>query len=188
MKTHVQNLKVNDAVDKMSKTDMGIHYMVIYKDLETLRKFYSQYAKRQIIEKNEAVLINPFYETVNAVRYFLYHDMQMNVFELEREEALLIIDAIESYFGPEPDREFKEKTAKHVKELGKEGLSIFNDTGVFGYKGMDKELVDYELSLPRVFGAPLKRFCLFHQKDFDRLSYEQKTKVIEHHGMTIKIE
>ena len=172
----------------MSKTVMGIHYMIIYKDLDTLRKFYSPFTKTQIIENNEAVLLNPFYETVDAVRHFLYDDMQMNVFGLERDKLLVIIDALESYFGPEPDREFKEKMANRVKELGKKGLSIMNDTGAYPYKGMYKELVDYELSLPTVFDNPLKRFCIFHEKDFDRLSKNQKTKLIDHHGMTIKID
>ena len=30
-------------------------------------------------------------------------------------------------------------------------------------------------------------FCLYHQKDFDRFSDEQKEKLIEHHGKAIKI-
>ncbi|MGN6347743.1 MAG: hypothetical protein ACTHJ7_10540 [Candidatus Nitrosocosmicus sp.] len=43
---------------------------------------------------------------------------------------------------------------------------------------MSKELVRYELSLPTVFDLPLRRFCLFHQADFERLPDEQKQKLI----------
>lgn len=91
------------------------------------------------------------------------------------------------FYFQESDRSFKERMANHVKGLGKKGLSIMNDTGGYPHRGMIKELVEYELSLPTVFDAPLKRFCVFHQKDFDRLSEEQKQKIIEHHGMTIRI-
>jgi hypothetical protein len=171
----------------MLKTDMGIHYLIVYKDIDILRKFYSQYTKIQIEKNNEAVLLNPFYETVDSVRQFLYEDLDMNVSEHERKEDLLIIDALQTYFGQEPDREFKEKVALHSKEKGREGLSILNDTGAYPFKDMNKELVDYELSLPTVFDLPLRRFCLFHKADFERLTDEQKTKLIEHHGMALKI-
>jgi hypothetical protein len=33
----------------------------------------------------------------------------------------------------------------------------------------------------------MKGFCLYHQKDFDNLSDEQKQKLVEHHGKAIKI-
>ncbi len=45
---------------------MGHHYLLLYKDITTLRKFYS-YTKEQIKENNEVVLINPFYETTDFV-------------------------------------------------------------------------------------------------------------------------
>jgi len=35
--------------------------------------------------------------------------------------------------------------------------------------------------------VPMKGFCLYHQKDFDSLSDEQKQKLIEHHCKTIEI-
>jgi len=51
----------------LSKNDKRIHYLILYKDITTLRKFYSTYTKRQIKENNEVVLINPFYETTDFV-------------------------------------------------------------------------------------------------------------------------
>jgi hypothetical protein len=33
----------------------------------------------------------------------------------------------------------------------------------------------------------LKGFCLYHQKDFEKFSDEQKQKLVEHHSKTIKI-
>ena len=133
-------------------------------------------------------MFNPFYETVDSVRQFFYQELDMNVLEHERNEALFIMDALQTYFGSEPDREFKERMALYSKEKGKRGLSILNDTGAYPFKGMNKELVDYDLSLPTVFDLPLKRFCLFHQTDFERLSEEQKQKLIDHHGMTVRIK
>ena len=71
--------------------------------------------------------------------------------------------------------------------MWKEGLSILADLGAYPQRSMYKELVDYELSLPTKYDDPMKGFCLYHQKDFDNLSDEQKQKLIEHHGKALKI-
>ncbi len=134
------------------------------------------------------ILINPFYETTGSVREVLLQQTTMDISKCEKEENLLVIDALEAYFGEEPDREFKEKLSKYAIQIGKSGLSIINDTGAFPYKRKEKELVEYELSLPVIFNLPLKRFCIFHQKDFNRLSEEQKQKLINHHGKIIKLD
>ncbi len=118
----------------MLKADVGIHYMIIYKDLDILRKFYSQYTTIQIEKNNESVMINPFYETVDSVRQFLYKDLEMDVLEYEREKVLFIIDALETYFHQEPDNVFKERMALYLKEIAKEGLSILSDTGAIPFQ------------------------------------------------------
>ena len=44
--------------------------IIIYPDLDTLRKLYSNYILNQIEDNNEIVLINPFYETTDSVSTF----------------------------------------------------------------------------------------------------------------------
>jgi hypothetical protein len=52
-----------------------------------------------------------------------------------------------------------------------------------------KDIVDYESSLPTKYNdVRMKGFCLYHQKDFDKFSDEQKQKLIEHHGKVIKVK
>ena len=64
----LQSVKVEDAVNQSTDSNSGLHCLIIYNDLITLREFYSYYTQRQIEEKNEMVLINPFYETTDVVR------------------------------------------------------------------------------------------------------------------------
>ncbi len=66
---------------------MGVHYLILYKDLATLRKFYSNYTKKQIEENNEFALINTFYENTDFVRHVLYGYRHINIFKYERKEA-----------------------------------------------------------------------------------------------------
>ena len=164
--------------------------MVIYPDLITFREFYSYYIKKQIEEYNDIVLITPFYETIDSVRRALSNGhMAIDVAKYEEEGTLIIIDSFKKYFGQEEsDWYFKERMVKHAKKLGKSGFSIIGDTGAFPHINKSKELVDYELSLPCKYEIDLKGFCLYHQKDFNKLYKDQKQKLIEHHGMTIRIE
>jgi hypothetical protein len=72
--------------------------------------------------------------------------------------------------------------------MGKNGLSVLADLGAYPHKSMYDDLVDYELSLPTTYDdVALKGFCLYHQKDFEKFSDEQKQKLVEHHSKTIKI-
>ena len=72
--------------------------------------------------------------------------------------------------------------------MGKICLSVMGDLGAYPHRSKYDDLVDCELSLPSKFDVDMKGFCLYHQKDFDKLSDEQKQKLIEHHNKALKIE
>ena len=190
----IKNTHSEDAADILSKEEYGIHCMIIYPDLTTLREFYSYYITKQLEENNEVVLFTPFYETTDSVRQILSegHTAIEDVSKYENENYLIIIDALKKYFqkdeGDETDWSFKERMVKDAKKKGKSGFSILGDMGAFNYKGKINELVDYESSLPTKYDIDLRGFCLYHQKDFDRFKEEQKQRVVEHHGMVMRIE
>ena len=193
----VQNITechVNDTLHHITQAEDGAHYMIIYPDLEKLRELYSEYIHKQVEDKNEIVLINPFYETTDSVRNVLsekYNNGINDVSKREQEKSLIIADALERYFGEQnmDDKSFKMSLVNHTKKIGKSGLSILGDMGAYHHRSKNDELVDYELSLPRKYedGIALKGFCLYHQKDFDKFSDEQKQKLVEHHGKALKI-
>ena len=54
----ISNLKIEDAVNKISESKYGLHCLLIYPNLPTFRNFYTRYIKRQIDYKNEIVLLN----------------------------------------------------------------------------------------------------------------------------------
>jgi MEDS: MEthanogen/methylotroph, DcmR Sensory domain len=183
------NCHVNDALDHMNKAQHGDHSIIIYPDLHTLRELYSNYVHKQIEENNEIVLINPFYETTDSVRQVLsekYDHRIDDISKYEKEESLLIADALEEYLGDQPLIYIKKGLANYAK-AGKKGLSVLADLGAYSHRSKYKDLVDYELSLPTKYDVQMKGFCLYHQKDFDKFSEEQQQKLIEHHGKAMKI-
>ena len=188
---NLMNCHVNDALEQINQAEYGAHYMIIYPDLVTIRELYSGYIHKQIEENDEIVLINPFYETTDSVRQVLSerYDHGMNdVPKYEKEKSLIITDSLKEYFGDQRHMYFKKSLADYARQTGKNGLSVLADLGAYPYKSRDKDLVDYELSLPTKYDdVAMKGFCLYHKKDFDKFSDEQKQKLIEHHGKALKI-
>ena len=184
----ITNCHVDDVLYQINQAEYGAHYIIIYPDLDTLRELYSNYTYKQIEENSEIVLINPFYETTDSVRHVLsQYNHDMDISEYEKDESLMIADALEEYLSDQPLKYVKKGLANYTKK-GKKGLSVLADLGAYSHKSRYKDLVDYESSLPKSDDSiALKGFCLYHEKDFDKFSDEQKQKLVNHHGKALKI-
>lgn len=184
----LENITVEDAVIRLSEADKGIHGLIIYPDLTTIREFYSCYTQIQLEEKNEMVLINPFYETTPSVRHILSQcHKPIDLDKHESEQTLLINDSLPEYFGIEAPMVSKDRLLHEVIKKAKNGLSVLADMGPFYYNKQYDKLVDYELSLPQHFDLNLKGICMYHQNDFGRLTEKQRQDLIEHHSMGYNI-
>ena len=223
----IQNVKVEDAVNQATDSKPGLHCLIIYDDLTTLREFYSYYTRRQIEEKQEMIQINPFYETTDVVRETLatgYKPMDVEKYE-RKEKRLVIVDSFNKYTGQKDkslgkaeasSEEIKqiseskeeelnkkvtieikdnsnwwsnnEQMVKYAKKMGNTTLSILADMGPFYFMHKIMELFEYECSLPKHFDPSIKGFCIYNQRDFNRLSEDQKQRLSKHHGKVMKIE
>jgi MEDS: MEthanogen/methylotroph, DcmR Sensory domain len=186
-----------DAIfEEIRNTEYGVHYLVIYPDMITLRRFYSYYAKMQL-DNNEIVLILPYYETTEMVRNVLSGEDKYNqgstidVRKYEKEGSLMIIDSVKAYFRSDTDlMSFIGSLSKQAQNSGKSGVSVIADLASFYFHNQIDKLIEYEMSLPTQYDDEmnLKGFCLYHQEDFDkRLSKQQKQKLLEHHGKNLMI-
>jgi hypothetical protein len=188
----INTMAVEDAVNILSEAEYGVHCLMVYPDLITLRKFYSNYIQKQIEVRNEAVKMASFYETLDSVRKNLSKaPSSMDVERLEMERALAIVDSLDEYFtGGEYvkfDLDAYKRMIGDAKTLGKSGCSVLGDVGAFLYEGRMRDLVEYEKFMPTRFGADMKGICLYHQQDFNRLATEQKKELAEHHGMSMRL-
>ena len=157
--------------------------------MQQTREINSNYVHKQIKENNEIVLVNPFYETTDSVRQVLSQKYDHGVDDIskyEKEESLIIADALEEYLGDQPLIYVKKGLANYAKMV-KDGVSVLADLGAYPHRSKYKNLIDYELSLPTKYDVQMKGFCLYHQKDFGKFSEEQQQKLIEHHSKALKI-
>ena len=144
------------------------------------------------MRKNEVIRLAPFYETENSVRKALFEGhIPIDIKKWEKaEESLIIIDSLKKYIGdisPGSDYDYNKNLVEYAKANKKSGVSIIADKGAFVFKHRIDDLVNFELSLPSKYDMDLKRICVYHQKDFNRLLKEQKQKLVNHHVTAIKI-
>ena len=180
-----------DIKKVLKDTAFRSHHLIVYPDLATLRNVYSHYINTALNEKNEAVIILPFFETTESARRILGQS-DIDVADYEKQNSLIITDSLKGYFGsPKGVKSLIDQALEHAKTSGKNGVSAFGDMGSFFHKhNENNSLIEHELSLPSEYedGINLKTFCLYHKHEFDkRLSNEQKDRLLDHHGKNMII-
>jgi hypothetical protein len=180
--------------EEMSKElralEIGSHILIEYPDLQTLREMYTHYTKFALYDGNEVVVILQFYETADIVRRVLSEDSAcIDVRKCEKEQALLIIDSLQGYFGSKDGlMPFVKQTVEYAKSSGRSSMTVLGDMGSFFYYGEKDDLIGWENKLPHKFEIDLKGFCLYHKKDYEaRLSKGDKLKLSRHHSKTIHL-
>ena len=194
---------VHTILKELEETQYGEHIMIIHPRVSTLSKAYSRYTKNQLVNNNEVVLMIPYYETPDQVKNNLStkgngssdgndsnnNSTSIDIEKHSKEGSLIIMDGVKAHFRPDLDiQSFINELEKHAKSKGKKGISIFVDMASHYHFGNPDDVVHHELSLPsRYHNMSIKRFCVYHEKDFGRLQEEQKQVVRKHHGKELQI-
>ena len=92
-------MQLENASDTISESDYGTHTLIVYPNLDILRKFYSYYVKKRVEERNEVIQLAPFYETEDSVRKSLSEgEISIDIEKWEKEEkSLIIVDSLKKY-------------------------------------------------------------------------------------------
>jgi DcmR-like sensory protein len=161
--------------------------MIIYEDLYKLREIYARFSKKALEQNNEIMLIVTAYETPDTVRNML-SEYEINVQKYESNGSLVIIDSVKGYQRADFYGVLRliQLLAIRAQKDSKSGIFSIADMGSFFLLGSEKELVTYELSIPKSVDIKLKAFCCYHKNEFYlRLSKDQQRQLIYHHHKTI---
>lgn len=143
-------------------------YVVVYSDHESFREVYSQHAKRQI-EKNEVVILLPYYDTTEKARSVLRR-AGIDVTAQEGGGFLVLIDSYAVFLGFKQDSElYFSRLVSHAMVSGKAGICIIADMGAFFL--MDRLA---QIAAGRI---KVRGFCTYHKKDFEKLSEGQRKAI-----------
>ena len=131
---------VNETLDAIKESETGTHGLLVYPDITTLRAIYSRFTKIQLEDKNEIVLILPYYETTDMVRLVLsgsnvYGDDITNnpvgysgidVGKYEKEGSLVIVDSLKGYFGSDQQQENNSNSNNNTSNKNMDFMTFLN--------------------------------------------------------------
>ena len=125
----------DEISDRLLHVPAGHHYLILYPNIETMRKVYSSYVKKQLEEQpNSVVLFLSYYDTTDNVRSVL-SSKGIYVKEREQEGSIIILDIMKvlqnSYFGDSDIERLRELAWKTEKQFGDKTIFIIADMSAF---------------------------------------------------------
>jgi hypothetical protein len=206
---------VHQVLDALFGTPPGSHNILVYSDIRVLREIYPVYIK-SLLNNNEIVLILAYYDHPSFMKKVLQDHKKTADADIEgcvHDGSLVIVDSLMSYFNN--DHKYTTDVEKNLNFLSlirillnhgvknnKNGITIFSDMGSFfhfgshyNYNGRNSDgiihrILEYEKSIPaRYKDLELKKFCLYHQKDYEDYfaSTSQKAQLLDCHGRSILV-
>lgn len=175
----------SDLKNTLSDIGSQSHVLIVYSNLSDLREIYTSFAK-YALDNNEVVIILYHYDNPSNIAYFL-KDRGVDITRYEKEHSLLILDSLEPRFFQykEDVFDFVKRISEKAKQRGKNGISIISDMGSFFYKGDSQQNKDilfaFENAIPKQFDENIKRLCLYHKDNLNRINDKEKDLLYKSH-------
>ncbi len=168
-----------------NKTYSHDHNMLIYRDLPTYRKIYSESAK-QALDNNEVVFLVTTYDSFDRIKDSLAQAAAISVSNEIKEGNLIILDAVKAYqidtYGA---AKFALTVTKRAERDGKSGVFALTEMGSFFIAERIATLLDYERSPQQKFDIRLKATCTYHRDDFASLPRVQQEIILSAHNRVL---
>jgi hypothetical protein len=177
----------DEISDQLLHVPPGHHYLILYPNIETMRKVYASYIKRQLEEQPDSVvLFLSYYDTTDTVRSIL-SSKGVRVKDHEKNGFMIILDIIKVLHNPYfqvPDIEkLRELATKTEKQFEDKTIFIIADMSVFNHLDKVTELLEYEKTLHKDLKVERwKELCLYNKRDFEIMfTNDESKRLMEYH-------
>ncbi|HET7284450.1 MAG TPA: MEDS domain-containing protein [Nitrososphaeraceae archaeon] len=145
---------------------------MLYPDITTLPYIYSNYSKSSLESLNEIVLILPHYHLVADV----INNLTSNGIDTEkckREGSIIIIESKKGYYSLTDEfigvMIMTKMLLRRANKLGKTGVTVISDMGLFFHLNRIEDLIKYEIGLSSsIYDMKVKVLCSYNKTDFER--------------------
>ncbi len=174
----------SSIIEKIRQSHPHDHNVMVYSDLPTFRRVYSQ-ATKEALERNEIVFLTTTYDSFQRVLDSL-RQVGVSVNKEVKHGNLIILDAVKAYqIDVSGVLNFAKSLLMRAAKNGKAGVFNISDMGSFFLADRIPTLVDYERSLQKKMDIELKAVCSYHKGDFEHLSKEQQEAILSAHNLTM---
>jgi hypothetical protein len=176
----------NDLVPQLLKLPLGYHCLILYPNIETIRKIYAEYIRLMIEENDVAILFLPYYDTTDKVRQELVMK-GLDVRKFEQNNSLTLIDFTKvvdnPYLGLPAAFGLKEFVNKIQAYDNNKNLVVIADMSFYNHSKNIDDLLRYEsLSDDGYCNQNWRQLCLYHKLDYHLMfTDEQKQKIFDYH-------
>jgi hypothetical protein len=182
-----KRLYEDEISDRLLCVPPGHHYLILYPDIETMRKVYASYIKRQLEEQPESiVLFLSYYDTTDSVRNVL-SSKGIRVKEREQTGSMIILDIMKvldnPYFQVPDIEKLRELARKTEKQFGDKTIFIIADMSVFNHTKKASEILEYEKTLHKDLKVERwKELCFYNKRDFETMfTKSESNTLMEYH-------
>ncbi len=175
------------VLNTLLEVPIGHHYLILYQELETMRKVYSNYVKGQIEAQPESVtILLLYYDTTEKAREIL-ESKSIPVRELERQGSIVLVDIMKvirnQSFDVPPIETLRALTKKLEEQYPDKTIFTIADMSVFHHLKNSTELLDYEKTLHQDLKIEKwKELCFYNERDFNLMfTEEQAIELLTYH-------
>jgi hypothetical protein len=184
--TNTKKKSVSGIIEDIRRSNFHDHDMLIYSDLPTFRRIYSE-CTRQALHSNEIVFLATTYDPFDKVTDELMRSKGISVDNETKDGNLVIVDAVRAYqidtYGAV--KLGKSLVLRAIKE-GKSGVFNMSDMGSFFLSERIERLVEYERSLREKTDLKFKAICSYHKGNFGNLNDEQQNVLRSAHNALLE--
>jgi len=177
---------MRDKVPRTSRVGLTDHVLAIYENAEEEYSEAVAFLKRSSLNNEAALFVVRKDYDIEALKAKMKKsgidvDSQIadnSLFIMYNEDWYLPDNRVDKY---RIIRQWNEMVQR-CKDSGRTGLRAFCMMDCFFEHGFEEEVVDYEHTLPAKFEMPFLPVCAYRKQDVDRLSEDQKQRLVLCHN------
>jgi KaiC/GvpD/RAD55 family RecA-like ATPase len=189
------NLKYVDKggmLEEIIQTKYGDHNLILYSDLTNLQYTYLNYSKRSLESLNEIVLILPHYHSVEDILDSLTN-IGIDIDKYKKEGSIVVVQSKKAYYSL--TQKFvgvmimTKMLTRRAEKLGKAGVTVISDMGLFFETNRIDDLTKYETDLlSSIYNMKVKVLCCYEKSDFELfIEHQRQLNLLKAHNNIILV-
>jgi len=168
----------------------GEHNAILYSGAPALHQFLIEYCRISLKSSNEILLILTYCDSIENILNAL-KDIDSDIESRQKDGSLVIRESAKAYFNLADELVdimiMIRMLLQRKRKLGKDGLTVMCDMGIFFHKKRIVDLILHEtrLSLGSTDDNEVRMICCYEKSHLTLLSQQQKQQILSTHNKVL---
>jgi len=184
-----KHIDKSHVLKKIIQSKYGNHNLILYSDITTLAYIYSNYSKSSLESLNEIILILPYYHSIADVLNNLTNN-GIDIDKRKKEGSIVVVESKKAYYSLTDEfvgvMIMTKMLLRRANKIGKAGVTIISDMGMFVDLNRVNDLIKYESELlSSICDIKVKVLCGYNKTDFEQFIEYQRQHLLNLHNNKI---